>query len=297
MPLYDVRLGWTGYTDFTVEAENEGAAIIQARKLRLEDQHRQEILESLDPHRECDTATLSLENDESCFAPIGENDKVFSTKAFIRLLKLGNGETIRAGRLPDNGTTDNGLISDFYRYVAEEDSIAQRSTGQELSLQQFQRVWDDAAWYIPIDSFELLAIYFTTTATALNVLEACGFSESASQGILSELCSGSLPLPEYFPDDPADLIYGGMIAGSLLQEEARKIDAALTNCPETAGTALNLLREAGLDLTERTRAVAKTLTSGKIPTPKNFPCSDACVEYGKAIAKQILTERTNREKV
>lgn len=61
----------------------------------------------------------------------------------------------------------------------------------------------------------------------------------------------------------------------------------LVDFPETATTALRVLRHAKYPGDSRL-VVATALALNAVPIPRHFPCSEACVKYGIAIAKNIL---------
>jgi hypothetical protein len=68
-----------------------------------------------------------------------------------------------------------------------------------------------------------------------------------------------------------------------------KIRETLIDFIETSTTAMDLLKDAGYT-GDRQRAVAEGLQSRTIPQPLGFPCSSACIAYGRAIAEHILAE-------
>jgi hypothetical protein len=70
-----------------------------------------------------------------------------------------------------------------------------------------------------------------------------------------------------------------------------EIREAITDCPETMCEALAVLNAHGYPKLEAYQKIAECLTSETIPVPDDFPCSDACIRYGKSIANHILRER------
>ena len=66
-----------------------------------------------------------------------------------------------------------------------------------------------------------------------------------------------------------------------------QIQECLVSCPETATTALRVLRHAKYPGDSRL-VVATALALNVVPTPRHFPCSESCVKYGIAIAKHVL---------
>jgi len=69
----------------------------------------------------------------------------------------------------------------------------------------------------------------------------------------------------------------------------QKIQEILVAYIETSSTALDVLKAAGFS-GDRKRAVANVLRSGSVPQPPDFPCSRACIAYGRAIAEYILSQ-------
>jgi len=69
-----------------------------------------------------------------------------------------------------------------------------------------------------------------------------------------------------------------------------EVIATLNGCPETTVEALKELKKAGLAGKHCRFKIAEVLESGVVPIPEDFPCGDACVAYGKAIAEHILTK-------
>jgi hypothetical protein len=70
-----------------------------------------------------------------------------------------------------------------------------------------------------------------------------------------------------------------------------EIREAITDCPETTCEALAVLNAHGYPKLEAYRKIAEYLTNETIQVPDDFPCSDACIQYGKSIANHILRER------
>jgi hypothetical protein len=70
-----------------------------------------------------------------------------------------------------------------------------------------------------------------------------------------------------------------------------EIREAITNCPETTCEALAVLNAHGYPKLEAYRKIAEHLKNETIQVPDDFPCSDACIRYGKSIANHILCER------
>jgi hypothetical protein len=69
-----------------------------------------------------------------------------------------------------------------------------------------------------------------------------------------------------------------------------EIREAITDCPETTCETLAVLNAHGYPKLEAYRKIAEYLKRETIPVPDDFPCSDACIRYGKSIAKHILQE-------
>jgi len=59
---------------------------------------------------------------------------------------------------------------------------------------------------------------------------------------------------------------------------------------ETSSTAMEILREKGYT-GDCKRVVADVLRSGVLTPPDGFPCSRACIVYGRMIADHILMMR------
>ena len=68
-----------------------------------------------------------------------------------------------------------------------------------------------------------------------------------------------------------------------------RIREILIDFIETSTTALDVLKDAGYT-GDRQRAVAEVLESCTIRQPPDFPCSSACIAYGKTIAEHILAQ-------
>lgn len=73
-----------------------------------------------------------------------------------------------------------------------------------------------------------------------------------------------------------------------LEMTKERRDEILIDYIETSSTALAVLRRAGFDNEDAKWRVAEVLRSQQIQQPEDFPCSDACIKYGKAIAEYIL---------
>jgi hypothetical protein len=56
---------------------------------------------------------------------------------------------------------------------------------------------------------------------------------------------------------------------------------------ETSTEAMDVLQKSGFT-GDRMKAVADVLRGNAVPQPPSFPCSSACIKYGRAIAKHIL---------
>jgi hypothetical protein len=76
-----------------------------------------------------------------------------------------------------------------------------------------------------------------------------------------------------------------------MNNERTELDLLLLNYVETSATALEELRNAGFTGNDK-QAVADVLTGDVVPVPEYFPCSSACVQYGKAIARYVLEKET-----
>jgi len=68
------------------------------------------------------------------------------------------------------------------------------------------------------------------------------------------------------------------------------LEMALHDCIETSCTAFDVLKKHKMKAQDADRAIANVLLMHIIPIPDGFPGSDACVEYGKAIANYILEQ-------
>jgi hypothetical protein len=69
----------------------------------------------------------------------------------------------------------------------------------------------------------------------------------------------------------------------------KEINRAFISFSETSSTAMDALKEAGF-MVDRRRAIAEVLRERTVMPPSGFPCSHACVAYGKAIAEYILAK-------
>jgi len=76
----------------------------------------------------------------------------------------------------------------------------------------------------------------------------------------------------------------------LKQMDKQTINETLWSCPETASTALQILREAGFAEDVRRKAVAEILWDRSLKEPPDFPASRACIAYGTAIANHIIAK-------
>jgi hypothetical protein len=76
-------------------------------------------------------------------------------------------------------------------------------------------------------------------------------------------------------------------------KEHPEIKEAISGCPETFCEALLFLIQHKFPKEEAYKQITEVLRAGTIPLPEDFPCSDACVEYGQAIAKHILQQNKN----